>query len=52
MIFFPVEVYLGKITGIELVQGFIISALWAGVLYLIMRYVWNKGLKAYQAFGR
>lgn len=52
MIFFPVQIYLGKITGMALVQGFFISALWAFGLYLVMRYVWNRGLKAYQAFGR
>jgi len=52
MIFFPVEVYLGKITGMELIGGFITSAAWAVVLYFAMRYVWARGLKVYQAFGR
>lgn len=52
MIFFPVQVYLGKITGGALISGFLISAAWAVVLYLSMRYVWGRGLKAYQAFGR
>lgn len=52
MIFFPVQVYLGKITGAAQIQGFIISGVWLAVLYLLMRYVWSKGMKAYQAFGR
>lgn len=52
MIYFPVQVYLGKITGIAMVQGFLISFFWTGGLYITMRYVWAKGLKVYQAFGR
>lgn len=52
MIFFPVQVYLGKITGTAQIQGFIVSALWLAVLWVFMKYIWNRGLKAYQAFGR
>lgn len=52
MIFFPVQVYLGKITGTAQIQGFIVSALWLVALWFLMKYVWAKGLKAYQAFGR
>lgn len=52
MIFFPVQVYLGKINGPAQIQGFMISAFWVIILYFLMRYIWNKGLKAYQAFGR
>lgn len=52
MIFFPVQVYLGKITGAAQIQGFLISAVWLGVLWVSMKYVWSKGLKVYQAIGR
>lgn len=52
MVFFPVQVYLGKITGAAQIQGFAISFIWVGVLYVLMKYLWSKGLKAYQAFGR
>jgi ABC-2 type transport system permease protein len=52
MIFFPVQVYLGKITGLALIQGFLVSTFWAFGLYFLMRYVWSRGLKVYQAFGR
>ena len=52
MIFFPVEVYLGKITGMAQIQGFLISIVWLFALYIFMKYVWAKGLKVYQAFGR
>lgn len=52
MIFFPVQVYLGKITGGALISGFLISAVWAGALYVAMKHIWARGLKVYQAFGR
>lgn len=52
LIYFPIQVYLGKITGAAQIQGFIISIVWALILWQIMRHVWGKGLKAYQAFGR
>jgi ABC-2 type transport system permease protein len=52
LIFYPVQVYLGKITGDALVGGFLISLFWVITLNFLMRWLWNKGLKAYQAFGR
>lgn len=51
-IFFPVQVYLGKITGAAEIQGFIISIGWLVILYYFMRFVWSKGLKVYQSLGR
>ena len=52
MIFFPVEVYLGKITGPALIQGFLISFVWVAILLFAMKFVWDRGLKSYQALGR
>lgn len=52
MIYFPVEVYLGKISGAAQIQGFLVSFAWLIILGYLMKYIWAKGLKAYQAFGR
>ncbi|OGM12683.1 hypothetical protein A3A76_04180 [Candidatus Woesebacteria bacterium RIFCSPLOWO2_01_FULL_39_23] len=52
LIFFPIEVYLGKISGGEAVRGILISFVWVVILYLLMRSIWQKGLKVYQAYGR
>jgi ABC-2 type transport system permease protein len=52
LIFFPIQVYLGKISGETLMGGFLISLFWLLILNFLMRWIWNKGLKAYQAFGR
>jgi ABC-2 type transport system permease protein len=52
LIYFPVEVYLGNITGTALVGGLMVAAAWTGVLWFSLNFVWQKGLKVYQALGR
>jgi len=52
LIFFPLQVYLGKITGFAIVKGLLVSSLWVVVLWFVMNAVWRRGLKAYQAHGR
>lgn len=52
LIYFPVEVYLGNITGWALAGGLIVAAAWVGVLWVVLNVVWQRGLKVYQSFGR
>lgn len=52
LIFFPLQVYLGNIVGPALFKGLLISGFWVIVLWLFMKFVWNKGLKVFQAYGR
>lgn len=52
LIFFPLQVYLGKIAGFSLIRGIAISGFWAAILYFVMNAVWRRGLKVYQAHGR
>ena len=52
LIYFPVEVYLGNISGAGLIGGLMIATAWAGVLMLTMNFIWQRGLKVYQAIGR
>ncbi len=52
MIFFPIQIYLGKIGGLVLFMYFTISTVWAFALFVFMKHVWNKGLRVYQATGR
>lgn len=52
LIFFPLQIYLGKVGTAILIKGILVSAAWAFILWLVMKSVWNKGLKAYQAYGR
>jgi len=52
MIFFPLEVYLGKLEAAVVLRGIFISTIWLIVLWLGMNALWRKGLKAYQSQGR
>jgi ABC-2 type transport system permease protein len=52
LIYFPVEVYLGNVSGWALFGGLITAAAWVGVLWILLNVVWQRGLKAYQSFGR
>ena len=52
LLYFPVQVYLGNITGNALVIGMLTMAFWTCALYFLMGRVWRNGLKAYEATGR
>ena len=50
-LFFPVKIYLGRVTGAELYQGLFIQACWVIVTYFLARFVWSRGIKKYSAVG-
>lgn len=52
LLFFPIQVYLGKISGGAVWQGIAIAGVWSIILWLVMTTVWKKGLKVYQSYGR
>jgi ABC-2 type transport system permease protein len=52
LIFFPIQIYLGKVSGLLAFKGLLISASWIIILWLLMKSIWAKGFKAYQAYGR
>lgn len=52
LIFFPIQVYLGKITGLAVFRGILVSFFWAITLWFVMKAIWQKGLKVYQSHGR
>jgi ABC-2 type transport system permease protein len=52
LIFFPIEVYLGKIPYPLMAKGLIVSAIWGVFLIYLMKRVWGKGMKVYQSHGR
>ena len=51
MLFFPVNVYLGRATGAALVQGLLIQAFWVAVTFALARFVWSRGIRKYSAVG-
>lgn len=52
LIFFPTQLYLGKLTGPAVTTGILASVFWIVVFTLIVKITWNKGLKNYGAEGR
>ena len=49
--FFPVSIYVGKITGSLMYQGLIIQAAWVIAFYALARFVWWRGIRKYSAVG-
>lgn len=48
---FPVELLTGRMTAVETLLGIGVQWLWAGLLYVICRWVWKRGLQRYSAVG-
>jgi len=52
LIYFPIQVYLGKVSGTLLLGGLLISLFWIFILFILMGIIWRKGLLVYRAEGR
>jgi len=52
LIFFPIQVYLGKIIGGAMWGGILISIIWLSILLALTNKVWHRGLLVYRAEGR
>jgi len=49
--YFPMLIYLGKVSTIEAIKGIGLQIFWVVVLYFLARAVWRKGLKKYEGVG-
>jgi len=49
--YFPAAVFLGKVTGPELVRGLLIEAAWVVFFIVTTRVVFHYGVKRYSGFG-
>lgn len=52
LLFFPLQVYLGKLGIAASLRGVLTAGIWAVALYFVMNFVWNRGLRRYAAEGR
>jgi ABC-2 type transport system permease protein len=52
LIYYPIAIFVGKITGLEMVRILLQSAIWLIVLLIITSKVWKAGLRVYGAEGR
>lgn len=50
-LYLPVGIYMGKVTGSQLVQGLIMQAAWVVATYLLARFAWYRGIRKYAAVG-
>ena len=50
-LYFPISVYLGKLSGPELWQGLAIQAGWVLAAFLLARWVFQRGIRHYEAVG-
>ncbi len=50
-LYFPISVYMGKVTGPELAKGLFVQFTWVVAAFLIARFAWARGLKKYSAVG-
>ena len=50
-LYFPVGIYMGKVTGAELAQGLLIQFAWVIAAYVLARFAWSRGIKKYSAVG-
>ncbi|MEN9675813.1 MAG: hypothetical protein RIS76_1709 [Verrucomicrobiota bacterium] len=49
--YFPAAVYLGRVTGPDLVRGMLIQAAWVVIGYGAARWIWARGIRRYSAAG-
>ncbi|MCH7730635.1 ABC-2 family transporter protein [Patescibacteria group bacterium] len=52
LLYFPLQIYLGKLTGAAIVKSILIAGAWSAVLLFSVNSVWKAGLKHYAAEGR
>ncbi len=50
-LYFPVNVFLEKSTGSELLAGFGMQAMWVVLAYGLARWIWQRGVRHYEAVG-
>lgn len=51
LLYFPLKIYLGQLSNIEVYNGLLISIFWAVIMYLLLKLTWKKGLRNYTAQG-
>lgn len=51
MIWFPVEVWLGRVPSSQILTGILTQLIWCILSYLLMKAIWSRALKKYAAYG-
>lgn len=51
-LYYPIKVYLGQLSSLELLGGFAVGTFWMFGFWFISNLLWRRGLKVYTAQGR
>jgi ABC-2 type transport system permease protein len=51
MLYVPISIYMGELTGNGLALGLLTQLFWVLVMYVFARFMWQRGIKHYSAFG-
>jgi len=50
-LYFPVGIYMGKISGLALAKGLVVQFGWVAAAYGFARFMWHRGIRKYSAVG-
>lgn len=51
MIYFPIKIYLGHLSLDQSLIIVAIAAIWLVIIFFASKFIWNRGLKSYEAWG-
>ncbi|HLO32551.1 MAG TPA: ABC-2 family transporter protein [Anaerolineales bacterium] len=51
LIYYPIQLILGKLSNAQIIQGYVMGAIWLVVAITIFSWVWRNGVKRYSAVG-
>jgi len=52
LIFYPLQIYLGRLAPLQIIEVFAVMIVWLLILYLLVKKIYQRGLKIYGAYGR
>ena len=50
-IYFPIQLILGKLSSVQIVQGYVTGFIWLIMAMAIFTWIWREGVKRYSAVG-
>jgi len=51
LIYFPIQLILGKLSSVQIIQGYVTGFIWLIVAITVFNWVWRNGVKRYSAVG-
>lgn len=51
LLYYPIAIFLGKLSPEASIRAIFIGLLWLTIIYALTKFIWQKGLKAYEAWG-